>query len=45
MRWLIGRERAPYFAIRYFEVEPGGQTVLDRHRHDHGVFILRGKGP
>ena len=45
VRWLIGREEgAPHFAIRYFEVEPGGQTVLDRHRHDHGVFILRGKG-
>lgn len=45
VRWLIGREEgAPYFALRYFEVEPGGQTVLDQHQHDHGVFILRGKG-
>lgn len=45
VRWLIGRdEEAPYFAMRYFEVEPGGWTVLDRHSHDHGVIILRGKG-
>ncbi|MDK2896702.1 MAG: hypothetical protein PWP04_822 [Candidatus Atribacteria bacterium] len=45
VRWLIGREEgAPYFALRYFEVEPGGQTILDQHQHDHGVFILRGKG-
>lgn len=45
LRWLIGRdEEAPYFAMRYFEVEPGGWTLLDRHAHDHGVIILRGKG-
>lgn len=45
VRWLIGGdEKAPYFAMRYFEVEPGGWTVLDRHAHDHGVIILRGKG-
>jgi len=45
VQWLIGKnEGAPFFAMRYFEVEPGGQTVLDRHVHDHGVFVLRGKG-
>ena len=45
VRWLIGpNEQAPYFAMRYFEIEPGGWTVLDRHPHDHGVIILRGKG-
>lgn len=43
--WLIGKdEKAPYFAIRYFEVQPGGQTVFDQHQHDHGVFVLRGRG-
>lgn len=45
VRWLISRdERAPHFAMRYFEVEPGGWTVLHLHSHDHGVIILRGKG-
>lgn len=45
VRWLISEEEgAPYFALRYFEVEAGGQTVLDQHQHDHGVVILRGKG-
>ncbi len=45
VRWLISEnEKAPYFAMRYFEVEPGGWTLLDRHAHDHGVIILRGKG-
>ncbi len=45
VQWLVGNEeKAPFFAIRYFEVEPGGQTVLDQHPHDHGVFVLRGRG-
>jgi quercetin dioxygenase-like cupin family protein len=45
VRWLIGpAEDAPNFALRYFEVAPGGWTSLDQHAHDHGVFILRGRG-
>jgi len=44
-RILIGEgDDAPYFVMRYFEVEPGGCTSLDKHPHDHGVFILKGKG-
>jgi quercetin dioxygenase-like cupin family protein len=44
-RILIGdKEKAPYFVMRYFEIEPGGWTVLDKHPHDHGVMIIRGKG-
>ena len=45
VRWLIGpQEKAPHFAMRYFEVEPGGRTSLDSHEHDHGVMILGGTG-
>jgi quercetin dioxygenase-like cupin family protein len=45
VRWLIGpAEEAPNFALRYFEVEPGGWTSLDQHAHDHGVVIMRGRG-
>jgi quercetin dioxygenase-like cupin family protein len=45
VRWLIGpEEKAPNFALRYFEVEPGGWTSLDQHAHDHGVMVLRGQG-
>ena len=45
VRWLIGpAEKAPNFALRYFEIEPGGWTSLDRHAHDHGVVVLRGHG-
>lgn len=28
--------------LRYFEVDPGGHTTLERHEHAHGVMILRG---
>jgi quercetin dioxygenase-like cupin family protein len=45
VRWLIGPdENAPNFAMRYFEVEPGGWTSLHQHAHDHGVMVLRGRG-
>ena len=44
-RVLVGEnEGACHFAIRYFEVAPGGHTSLDNHRHDHGVVVVRGKG-
>lgn len=29
---------------RYFEVEPGGYTSLEHHRHPHSVVIIRGTG-
>jgi quercetin dioxygenase-like cupin family protein len=32
------------FETRYFEVEPGGWTSLERHRHPHAVLVLRGEG-
>ena len=45
IRWLIGdAEGAHNFALRYFEIEPGGWSSLDQHTHDHGVVILRGQG-
>jgi quercetin dioxygenase-like cupin family protein len=45
VRWLIGpAEGAPNFAVRYFEIAPGECTSLDRHEHDHGVVVLRGRG-
>jgi mannose-6-phosphate isomerase-like protein (cupin superfamily) len=30
--------------LRYFEMEPGGYSTLERHEHMHGVMILRGHG-
>ena len=41
---LIGQdENSPNFHLRYFAVQPGGHTSLDRHAHEHGVYILHGQ--
>ena len=41
---LIGSgENSPHFHMRYFAVQPGGHTSLDRHNHDHGVYVLHGQ--
>lgn len=32
------------FHTRYFEIEPGGYSSLEYHRHPHSVIIIRGKG-
>ena len=45
IRWLISKEDgASNFAMRMFEVEPGGHTPLHRHPHEHEVFVLEGEG-
>ncbi len=30
--------------LRYFEMEPGGHSTLERHEHVHAVMIFRGRG-
>lgn len=41
---IIGpQDGSPNCFMRYFRVEPGGNTSLDQHEHDHGVFILHGR--
>lgn len=30
--------------LRYFEVQPGGYTTLERHEHVHAVMVVRGGG-
>ena len=30
--------------LRYFEIEPGGYSTLERHEHVHAVVIVRGRG-
>jgi quercetin dioxygenase-like cupin family protein len=45
IRVLISKsDGAPTFAMRMFEVEPGGHTPLHRHPHEHEVFVLQGTG-
>ena len=29
---------------RYFEIQPGGYSSLERHQHPHAVVVLRGRG-
>jgi len=45
VRWLISDDDgAPVFAMRRFEVAPGGQTPLHTHEWEHEVYILEGEG-
>ncbi len=45
VRKLIGaEEQAPNFAMRQFEVEPGGFTPRHCHPYEHEVFVLEGTG-
>jgi quercetin dioxygenase-like cupin family protein len=37
-------EEALQFITRYFEVQPGGYSTLELHRHPHAVIVLRGTG-
>lgn len=32
------------FQVRYFQVESGGFTRLERHEHIHSVTVIRGRG-
>lgn len=41
-RQLLFKEDALRCEMRYFEVQPGGYSTLERHEHSHGVMILRG---
>jgi quercetin dioxygenase-like cupin family protein len=41
---LIGpADGAPHYRVRYFHVPAGGHTARERHPHDHGVVIERGR--
>jgi quercetin dioxygenase-like cupin family protein len=45
VRWLIGeKDRAPTFAMREFEVAPGGHTPKHFHDYEHEVYVLAGAG-
>ncbi len=45
IRWLISKEDgAENFAMRMFEIQPGGHTPLHTHPHEHEVFIVEGDG-
>ncbi len=45
IRWLVSKaDGAENFAMRMFELQPGGNTPLHTHPHEHEVFVIEGKG-
>ncbi len=45
VRWLVDPSSgAPNFAMRQFEVAPGGYTPRHSHPYEHEVFVLEGQG-
>lgn len=45
IRWLVSKEDgAENFALRMFELQPGGHTPLHTHPHEHEVFVVEGQG-
>jgi quercetin dioxygenase-like cupin family protein len=44
IRWLINEKQgAPNFAMRRFEVAPGGETPYHNHEWEHEVYVLEGE--
>jgi quercetin dioxygenase-like cupin family protein len=44
-RVLIGpKDGASGFFMRYFEVQPGGNSAFENHPEVHQVYVLRGRG-
>src|SRR4030042_4205873 len=42
---LIGsHNESTKFHIRYFEISPGGFSSFEKHKHEHVVIGIRGKG-
>jgi len=45
VRWLVSAaDGAPNFAMRLFEVAPGGHTPRHHHPYEHEVYVLEGEG-
>lgn len=45
IRWLITKDMgAENFAMRLFEMDPGGYSPFHSHPWEHEVFVLEGKG-
>jgi quercetin dioxygenase-like cupin family protein len=43
-RQILFHEDALGCELRYFEMDAGGHSSLERHEHAHAVMILRGRG-
>jgi quercetin dioxygenase-like cupin family protein len=38
------RDGAPNFAMRVFEIAPGGHTPLHQHPYEHEIYVIEGQG-
>ena len=38
------RDGAPNFAMRVFDVAPGGHTPLHHHPYEHEIYVMEGQG-
>jgi quercetin dioxygenase-like cupin family protein len=43
-RQVLFQDAALACELRYFEMQPGGYSTLERHEHAHAVMIQRGSG-
>jgi quercetin dioxygenase-like cupin family protein len=43
-RQVLFQETGMGCELRYFEMDAGGYSTLERHEHTHAVMILRGNG-
>ncbi|MBI4641176.1 MAG: cupin domain-containing protein, partial [Candidatus Tectomicrobia bacterium] len=42
---IVGKKgESTAFELRYFEIEPGGYSSLEKHLHEHVIIAVRGKG-
>ncbi len=45
VRWLVSKtDGAPNFAMRQFELQPGGYTPHHHHPYEHEIYVLEGQG-
>jgi len=45
MRLMVGRgDGASNFAMRCFDVQPGGCTPLHHHNYEHEIMVMAGEG-
>lgn len=45
VRWLLSEsDGTPNFAMREFEVAPGGYTPRHSHPYEHEVYVIAGEG-
>lgn len=42
-RLLNPENSSKQFALRSYIINPGGHTALDKHSHEHGVYIMSGE--